>query len=231
MKNCALKNKNAVFIIACALFCSILMCVADGVLKLPYLQKSLLKICVFVLLPTLYLLSDKQRRRGLVSLFLPRRKSLVLAFSLGIAVLALILCAYFLLSDVIDFSKITESLTSGVGVGKENFVFVAIYISFVNSLIEEFFFRGFSFSLLKRETTRGFAYVFSSACFAVYHAGMTSGWFNIGLYILTFGGLFVGGCIFDYLNEKGGSIYPSYITHMFANFAINFIGLIMFGII
>ena len=33
-----------------------------------------------------------------------------------------------------------------MGVNAGNFVFVALYISIVNSLLEEFFFRGFAFS-------------------------------------------------------------------------------------
>ena len=45
------------------------------------------------------------------------------------------------------------------------------------------------------------------------------------------GGLIVGGCIFNYLNEKNDNIYPSWFVHMFANFAINTVGFILFGIL
>jgi hypothetical protein len=61
--------------------------------------------------------------------------------------------------------------------------------------------------------------------------GMTGGWFSIWIYILSMAGLFIGGCIFNYLNEKCESIYPSWIVHMFANFAINTVGFILFGIL
>ena len=67
--------------------------------------------------------------------------------------------------------------------------------------------------------------------FAFYHVGMTSGWFNPIIYALSLIGLFVGGCIFNYLNEKCENIYTSWLVHMFANFAINTIGFILFGII
>jgi len=226
-----LKNKNALFIIASAAACALLMCLADGVFKLPYALKSCVKICLFLVVPMCYLFFNKKGRDSVRSLFVPSKRSVLLALALGVGVFSVILGAYFLLSSVIDFSAITESLTSGAGVGKDNFVYVALYISFVNSLLEEFFFRGYSFLLLKKETSRSFAYIFSSACFALYHAGMTSGWFNAGIYLLSVVGLFAGGCIFNYLNEKSECIYPSYLTHMFANFAINFIGFIMFGII
>jgi len=226
-----LKNKNALFIIVSAAVCALLMCLADGVFKLPYVAKSCVKICLFLVVPMCYLLFNKKGSDSLRTLFVPSKKAVLLALALGVGVFSVIFIAYFLLSSVIDFSAISESLTSGAGVGKDNFIYVAIYISFVNSLLEEFFFRGFSFILLKKETSRAFAYIFSSACFAVYHAGMTSGWFNIGIYLLSVIGLFIGGCIFNFLNERSESIYPSYLTHMFANFAINLIGLMMFGII
>ena len=41
----------------------------------------------------------------------------------------------------------------------------------------------------------------------------------------------VGGCIFNYLNEMNGNIYPSWFVHMFANFGINTVGFILFGVI
>lgn len=226
-----LKNKNALFIIISASVCALLMCLADGVFKLPYVAKSGVKICLFLVVPACYSLMNKAVRKKLKALLVLSRKAVITALMLGCAVFAVILGGYFLLSPIIDLSAIAESLTSGAGVGKDNFIYVAVYISFVNSLLEEFFFRGYSFLLLKSETSRAFAYIFSSLCFAIYHAGMTSGWFNIGIYLLSVLGLFVGGCIFNLLNEKSESIYPSYLTHMFANFAINLIGLIMFGII
>jgi hypothetical protein len=37
--------------------------------------------------------------------------------------------------------------------------------------------------------------------------------------------------IFNILNEKSENIYASWLSHMFANFAINTIGFILFGII
>ena len=106
-----------------------------------------------------------------------------------------------------------------------------IYISFINSLLEEFFFRGFAFLSLKRLTGRGFAYVFSSLSFALYHVAMMIGWFSLPLFMLMLAGLFVGGMIFNYLNEKCENVYTSWLVHMFANLGINTVGFILFGII
>ena len=85
--------------------------------------------------------------------------------------------------------------------------------------------------LLKETSSKVFAYVFSSALFSFYHVGMTIGWFHPLVYMLALLGLFIGGCIFDYLNEKCKSVYPSWLVHMFANFAINTIGFMLFGLL
>ena len=55
-------------------------------------------------------------------------------------------------------------------------------------------------------------------------------WIIVGV-LLLLAGLVFGGCIFNYLNELNDNIYSSWFVHMFANFAINTVGLILFGIL
>lgn len=203
----------------------------DGILHPPYLYKSLLKILLFLVVPAAYFLVYRDEVSHLKKLFLPRKKDFISAVFLGVGVYSIIMAAYFILKNYIDLSVIQQSLTAGIGVNEANFVYVVIYISFVNSLLEEFFFRGFAFIILKEKTGRIFAYIFSAFLFAIYHVGMTSGWFHFGIYLLAMAGLFIGGCIFNLLNEKCENIYPSWLVHMCANFAINTVGFILFGLI
>lgn len=209
-------------------FC-IIMAVVDGVLQANYLAKSAIKLILFAGFPVLYAVLCK----GLYvkSLFAFDKKGIKRALGLCISVYVVILGAYLLLKDVFDFSAITGALTKNAGVNRGNFAFVALYISFVNSFLEEFFFRGFAFLTLKRIVSRKIAYLFSAAAFAVYHIAMMIGWFSVPLFLIVLAGLFAGGLILNYLNEKSGTIYPSWFVHMFANFAINTIGFMLFGII
>ena len=161
------------------------------------------------------------------TLFKFKTKPFLFALLLGVGIYVLILGACFAVSPFYDFSVIVDSLSSTTGVTKDNFLFVSLYISFVNSLLEEFFFRGFVFVNLKKGTNRITAYAVSSAAFSLYHVAMMIGWFNIGLFLLVLVGLGVGGIIFNYLNEKHQSVYTSWFVHMFANFAINTIGFIL----
>ena len=201
------------------------MALVDGVIQPGYAVKSAVKIGLFLAVP--FLASLFCRELHFARLFRLRKNGILPAAGLGVAIYGLILGAYFLLRNWIDFSGIVDSLSSGAGVSKDNFLFVSLYISFVNSLLEEFFFRGFLFTNLKHSAGRKIAYGFSSLMFALYHVAMMIGWFHPAITLLLIAGLMVGGMIFNFLNEKQENIYSSWLAHMFANFAINTIGFIL----
>lgn len=209
-------------IIAC-----IVMGIVDAVIQPGYAIKSAIKIIMFLLIPIVYGLFLKEF--NIKNLMKPDKKGLCIALCLGVAIYGFILSAYWIFKDVFDFSALTGSLNETTGVNKSNFVWVAIYISFVNSLLEEFFFRGFSFITLKKLTSRRFAYVFSSMVFALYHIAMMIGWFGLPVILISLVGLFIGGMIFNRFDEKRENIYLSWLIHMFANFATNTIGFILFA--
>ncbi len=219
------KNLTALPLIAVALLCCAAMTLVDGVLRPGYGVKSAIKIALFLLLPLL--LARFDRDVELRALFRFRRKGFGVALGLGLLVYGVILGAYFLLVPFFDFTPIAALLSENAGVDRGNFLFVSLYISFVNSLLEEFFFRGFLFLNLRRRTTRAFAYLFSAALFAAYHVAMMIGWFSSILFALAMLGLTAGGVIFNALNERQGTIYTSWLVHMFANFAINTVGFIL----
>ncbi|WP_168354925.1 CPBP family intramembrane glutamic endopeptidase [Clostridium sartagoforme] len=223
-----LKKKKTIILIV--LLGCLIMGFIDAVIRPQYLTKSFVKIILFSLMPILY--SRYNKELNLNSLFkVKSKKEIIIALISGAAVFSFILGAYLILGGFFDFSNVVSSLSANVGIDNSNFIFVAIYISFINSLLEEFFFRGFAFIKLKEVASRKFAYIFSSLAFALYHVAMMIGWFDISLFILTLSGLFVGGIIFNYFNEKYKNIYVSWLIHMFANFAINIVGFMLFNMI
>ena len=209
-------------IIAC-----IVMGIVDAVIQPGYAIKSAIKIIMFLLIPIVYGLFLKEF--NIKNLMKPDKKGLCIALCLGFVIYGVVLGAYWIFKDVFDFSALTGSLNETTGVNKSNFIWVAIYISFVNSLLEEFFFRGFSFITLKKLTSRRFAYIFSSMAFALYHIAMMIGWFGLPVILISLVGLFIGGMIFNRFDEKRENIYLSWLIHMFANFATNTIGFILFA--
>lgn len=207
----------------------IAMGVVDAIWVPNYFVKSIMKLFLFLLLPIGYARINKEI--SFSTLFIFKKATIHFPILLGIVVYAFIISCYFVLGPLFDLTNITTSLESSIGVSANNFLFVALYISFVNSFLEEFFFRGFAFLSLKQVSSRKFAYFISAAFFASYHVSMMIGWVNIGLLLLLILSLFIAGLLFNWLNERNGTIYPSWFVHMAANFSINTIGFILFGII
>ncbi len=222
-----LKKQGAVIFLI-TLFACICMGIVDAVIQPGYLLKSIFKLILFLGLPFLYSLYNKEFK--ITNLLKINKKGLITAIGLGVLLYGIILGAFFIFRNVFDFSTLTKSLTSTTGVDKDNFIFVAIYISFINSFLEEFFFRGFAFLTLKKTVRTSIAYTISASLFALYHIAMMIGWFGLPVILLAMAGLFVGGVIFNYFNEKYNNIYLSWIIHMFSNFATNTIGFILFTV-
>lgn len=229
MRGCI--NKKSVYIAASMLVFSVFVDLIDAVIQPNYFVKIPIKLVFFLALPMTFFIVNKQEFKEFKKLFVLKKRGILKSLLLGAAVYAVIMSAYFLLRNTIDFSRVTASLTEGMGITANNFIYVSLYISLMNSFLEEFFFRGYGFITLKKYTNRKFAYIFSSGVFAVYHIGMLIGMFGIGALSLLLFGLIAGGCIFNYLNEKNENIYSSWFVHMFANFAINTVGMILFGVL
>lgn len=144
----------------------------------------------------------------------------------ALAVTVIIIGGYSLFKNQFDSAMILNSLKNQ-GIDSSNFIFVFINIIFVNAFIEELFFRGYIFFSL-REKNKKAAYVVSSVIFALYHVTMLSGWFNPFIFVLCMAGLFIGGLIFCYADEKCSNIWGGYFLHAGANLGINLIGLYFF---
>lgn len=212
----------SVFIFAISITC------IDAFIHPNYFVKIPIKIIFFLALPFLFFVKNKDALSDFKKLFVFKKDGIIKALLLGVCVYAVILGGYFLTRDIIDYSNVTSALTNDMGITANNFLFVSLYISLMNSFLEEFFFRGFGFITLKRHASRKIAYIFSSILFSIYHIGMLVGMFDFGALALLLFGLIIGGCIFNYLNELNDNIYSSWFVHMFANFAINTVGFILF---
>lgn len=224
-------NKKGKYIVLSVLAFSIVVTLIDALVHPDYFVKIPIKILFFLAFPLIFFRASREDWGKIKVLFTFKKKGILTALLLGVGIYAVIVGGYFLTRNIIDYSLVAPSLGKGMGITKDNFVYVSLYISLMNSFLEEFFFRGFGFITLKKYTGRMFAYIFSSTVFALYHVGMLIGMFSLPALLLLLAGLIIGGCIFNYLNEANENIYSSWFAHMFANFAINTVGFILFGII
>jgi uncharacterized protein len=150
---------------------------------------------------------------------------------LGAAVFTVILVVYIFMKQYIDSEQLILEFQEKYKINSGNILYYSFYLVFVNSFLEEFFFRGFLFLNIKRLGFRKTAYAFSSLLFAVYHIANFQNWLFPAAFVLALAGLFAGGCIFNYLDDQQETFLNSWWVHICADLAIVLIGFQLFGII
>ena len=200
------------------ILCCVIMALVETVIEPPYIVKSAAKAAVFLILPliTLKVLNVKIFDKNLAL----NKKDILKQLLLGLLIYGAIIGVFFLTRNVFDYSALVESQMADQKITGGSFIWIALYISFGNSFLEEFLFRFAAFIKLSEFMSKKFAYIFSSVLFAVYHIAFIGASFPLPLLMLSLFGLAVGGFIFDLVDNKNGNIYYSWFIHMFADFAI-----------
>lgn len=210
------KNKSWLMLIV--IISCIIMAITETIIEPAYFIKSALKIVFFLVLPLCLL--KPQKEKVFADAMVLNKKTVLKLLALGLGVYAVIMVAYLLTKRNFNYPTLVNSLSIDQNVSPSSFIWVAIYISFCNSFLEEFLFRYIGFIKLSKYTTKKVAYMFSSSIFALYHIAMIGSSFPLPLLLISLIGLAIGGGIFDYVDDKNGNIYNSWIIHMFADFAI-----------
>lgn len=219
-------TRQARFILISVPLACIAMALTETALCPGYWLKALIRILLFGGAIAAYTL--RFRDRELSMLFHPASLSPAILLALG--AFAVLLGGFALLRSFMDLTAIAAGLKAGQNIHAGNFPLVALYICVINSFLEELFFRGFAFLILRRHWGETAAACFSAAAFSLYHVSILSGWFPLWLFCLLLAGLFLCGLLFNWLDRRG-SLWPSWLLHAAANAAINTIGLMMFGIL
>lgn len=199
----------------------ILLWIEQGI-EVTYIWKTIAKIMLFVVVPIVYI---NRVNGNILKLKQWKKNHFVLPFILGFFTMVAILGAFNLFSDYIDLATLKVDLETRVGVTASIFPFVAIYILFGNSFLEEFFFRGWLVDLFQKTKWQWFM---PSFLFAIYHIAIFLPWFDWPILLIAVIGLFIGGLLFQWLNKASGTIYPGWIVHISADIGVLLIGFYMF---
>ena len=214
-------------IIAYSIVCLLILYMVEQVFMTPYFIKTIIKIPLFTLFPFVI------QRCLLKSEFSIRIKKpgqkIILFWSVFIFVI--IIAAAFALKSFIDIEAISSDFANRMKLSGQGMVLAGVYTILVNSLIEEFFFRGFIFQELLKRGWKKPAYIISSAAFAMYHVSVFEAWFGAGLMMVLLLGLFAGGLIFAYFVKKTESILASWFIHISADLALVVFGIFGLGLL
>lgn len=208
-----------------AIFACATLFLFEQVIDVTYGVKTGLKIFLFAIIPLGFVL----KTRSFTLFKNADKKGLLLGLGFGVTSFLVVIGAFILFQGVIDTHGILQNLEEK-NITASTFLMIGLYITFGNSFLEEFFFRGFIFFNLVKQN-KAVAYLFSSLLFALYHLAMFAGWFNLPLTILALLGLFVIGLVFNWLNQQSSSMLNSWMVHIFADIAIILIGMRLFEMI
>lgn len=211
-------------VVSTILTCGLLAWIEHG-LEINYVIKTAWKISLFFLTIFIYMKVFKNFRfRDVISTHTISKREWMRLSILGVSSAFIVLIAYLCLLPFLDMEAIKEDLTGRLGMTKQSFLFVGLYITFGNSFLEEYFFRGFIFFYLPRK----WGYVYSPLLFSIYHIPMIILWFSPALIVLCFLGLWIIGLVFQKVNEKNKTIWASWIIHICADIMIILIGSTLF---
>jgi len=137
----------------------------------------------------------------------------------------IIVLAYWLLArDSLDFSELQSFVTRAGIDSPGKYLGLALYLTLVNSLIEEYVFRWFIFVQLRRLMVTGLALLASALVFTVHHSLVLSVYVPWHFNLLASAGVFSAGLIWSYLCQRYGSIWPAYLCHIGADIGVFMIG-------
>jgi len=155
------------------------------------------------------------------------RNGLPLAISLGLAGAAIFLGVYFTVGDLlVDKAGVVDKINHQFGVNKTTVMLVAPFTVLLNSLLEEFFYRGFSFGLIVKRN-RKLGYLLPAATFTVQHLLFIyhwAPWYSIAIGIV---GLFVFALVVEWLYERYDTIVAPWVAHGCCDIAMMGIAVMM----
>ncbi|MEM7577652.1 MAG: type II CAAX endopeptidase family protein, partial [Planctomycetota bacterium] len=167
-----------------------------------------------------------------VRLRIPRwsNRGMGLAHGTGVLIFAVIAGTYYGLAHAwIDPAVMLEKVRQ-FGLDRLSlYLLGALYWCTINSLLEEYFWRWFVYERLRDVLPRSAAGIGSAvvACgllFTAHHVVALSVYFDARTTALASLGVFVGGVTWSWLYAKSGNIYAAYVSHVWADIIIFWIG-------
>ncbi len=175
-----------------------------------------------IVFPVLWLLIID---RGRLSLSPMRKGGWQLGILLGIGIFAAIMVTYWIFGrDWID-PKTVQAEAQSNGIAKPlTYILFVCGLSLTNSLIEEYVWRWFVFKKCEVLIGSVGAVFLGAGLFTLHHIVALRAQMGWDATLLGSAGCFIGGAIWSWLYLRYRSIWPGYISHIFADAAIYIIG-------
>lgn len=155
------------------------------------------------------------------------KRQLVLGIGLGLLMSAVVLLAFESLSDVAR-NEMLSRVAKKISVLKiaEHFLLYGIVLSFVHSLLEEFYWRFFVFNAWKTKLPKNAfsAHIVAGLAFTLHHFTVTVHYFDLSFGLILGLGVWAAGVIWSYVYIKERSLLGVWISHIIVDVALISIG-------
>lgn len=150
---------------------------------------------------------------------------------LGVMIAVAIVAGYWLVGRrVIDVDALRAEAADNALNVPARYIGLALMLTLVNSLLEEYVWRWFVYRQCERLMPPGVAIISSAFLFTLHHIVALRAQMDWAPTLLACGGIFVGGCAWSWLYRRYRSIWPGYASHILADAAVFGIGwLLIFG--
>jgi uncharacterized protein len=153
----------------------------------------------------------------------------VRALPLG-ALVGLLLVASFVAAMGTGLGGVVEGASGAIGTKAgqlgilDHYWAFALFLSLVNSLVEEYYWRWFLFGRLRLVLPRWPAHLVAAAAFAAHHAVVTTQFLPLGWGLAAAAAVALGGLIMSLLYERQGTVAGAWVCHLLVDLGIMGIG-------
>lgn len=155
----------------------------------------------------------------------PDRTSVWLGMSTGTVLALIIIGAYWFIGrPFIDFSALADLMNTFGLDNVPQYLGLVVYLTLVNSLIEEYVFRWFMQKQLTRFMPGAIAVLAAAAIFTLHHTVVLSAYIPVLFNVLASLGVFTGALIWSWLYYRTGNLWSAYISHIGADIGVFVVG-------
>ena len=163
--------------------------------------------------------------RGKLSLSPVKKGGLLIGLATGLVIAAAILGFYALVGkNLIDAQMFRDSLYDKGFDSKALFIGIAIYVIVLNAALEEYVWRWFVFRQCEKLMPGLLAIFASAALFTIHHIIALRSFVDWDVTLICCSGLLIGATVWSALYWRYRSVWPGYISHIFADIAVYIIG-------
>ena len=150
---------------------------------------------------------------------------------IGVILASIYVSSFLLFKDWLDLQIIVTKLHELISLNISNLIFIGLYIVIVNSLLEEYFWRGFMFEKLRKLIKPWMAHIFTGIAFSFHHIMFYYNWFNMTFFLIVTIGLIFYAIMMNFIFQRYKDLLSCWLVHSFVDIAQIFIAFKIFGLI